>query len=225
MCVSSNEQRVAAGCRDGWISIFRVPDFQEVHTFDTMPESNACRSMHLVYGERDRHSVSGGPLWSCSFSPTSIRLVTCDGSEKVKLWDVNSENLLAQLQAGGSVDYCSFSECGLFIAAYKKMDNDRYISRGPHERDEFTVWCALTLQRVDRRIIHREEMDTLCDGRLSFLLLSCDCDGGCIKRFPSQGAVYVIRLAKACLRNFPRHTAIRYHWQSGASASCTIPMS
>jgi WD40 repeat protein len=202
-----------------------VPDFQEVHTFDTMPESNACRSMHLVYDRRYTQRVSGGPLWSCSFSPSSVRLVTCDGSEKVKLWDVNSGNLLARLQAGGPVDCCSFSECGLFIAAYKKMENDQCdeFDDNDDQCDEFTVWYALTLQRVDRRISHLEEMDTLCDGRLflhcffygrnndSEFLLSCD--GGCINLFQSHDGLFVFRLARAGLRNFPRHTTIRYHWR------------
>jgi WD40 repeat protein len=140
MCVSSNEQLVAAGYKDGWISIFRVPGFEEVHTFDTIPEPKSCRSTY---------SVSGSPLCSCSFSPSSVRLVTCDGSEKVKLWDVNSRNLLARLEAGGPVDYCSFSECGLFIVANKERDNYQC----ENQMDLFTVWNALTLQRVDRRNI------------------------------------------------------------------------
>jgi WD40 repeat protein len=223
MCVSSNEQLVAAGCRDGWISIFRVPDFQEVHTFDTMPESNACRSMHLVYDERDTERVPVGPLLSCSFSPSSVRLVTCDGSEKVKLWDVNSGNLLSRLQAGGPVDCCSFSESGLFIAAYKKRENDNW----EHQCDAFTVWNVLTLQRVDRRIIHleeeEEEIDLFLFSRLSVhwfpsernnnseFLLSCD--GCCINLFQSRDGLLVVRLGRACLRNFPRHTTNRYHWR------------
>jgi hypothetical protein len=119
-CASSNEQLVAAGYKDGWISIFRVPDFQEVHTFDTMLESDAYRSMHLVYDRRYKNSCSVAPLWFCSFSPSSVRLITCDDSEEVKLWDVNSGNLLARLQAGGPVDYCFFSECGLFIVANRE---------------------------------------------------------------------------------------------------------
>jgi WD40 repeat protein len=162
MCVSSNEQLVAAGYKDGWISIFRVPDFQEVHTFDTMPESNACRSMLL----RDRRyplctqCVSDGPLWCCSFSPSSARLVSCDGSEKVKLWDVNNGNLLTRLQAGGPVDCCSFSECGLFIVANKYMMIDQNVfavldDQCVDQMDVFTVWNALTLQRVDRRSIQQ----------------------------------------------------------------------
>jgi WD40 repeat protein len=152
MCASSNEQLVAAGYKDGWISIFRVPDFQEVHTFDTMLESNTCRSMHLVCDRRCTKSVSGGPLSSCSFSRSSARLVTCDGSEKVKLWDVNSGNLLlTRLQAGGPVGWCFFSQCGLFIVANKEGENDEC----ENQMDEFTVWNALTLQRVGRRSIHQ----------------------------------------------------------------------
>ncbi|CAB3985850.1 E3 ubiquitin- ligase DZIP3 [Paramuricea clavata] len=149
MCVSSNKQLVAAGYKDGWISILRVPDFQEVHTFDTIPESNACRFIFLVYERGYTTKVSGTPLRSCSFSPSSVRLVTCDGSKKVKLWDVNSGNLLARLQAGGPVDCCSFSECGLFILA------DKAWRHGQNEMDLFTVWNALTLQRVDRRNIQQ----------------------------------------------------------------------
>jgi WD40 repeat protein len=146
MCASSDEQFVAAGYKDGWISIFRVPDFQEVHTFDTSP-----KYMHL-----DRYytnSVSVVSLWSCSFSPSSVRLITCDGSEKVKLWDVNSGSLLARLEAGGPVDCCSFSECGLFIVASKELKGNRRSDVFIDDTDVFIVWNALTLQRVDRRNI------------------------------------------------------------------------
>ena len=170
--VSSNEQLVAVGYKDGSVSIFRVPDFQEVHTFDTMPESNVHLSSifspdksMLLYDRYDRHFGTNnrsdlpffggdyGALWSCSFSPSGTRLVTCDGSEKIKLWDVNSGNLLARLQAGGPVDCCSFSECGLFIVANKERENDQRVN----QRDVFTVWNTLTLQRVDRRTIRSRQ--------------------------------------------------------------------
>ena len=170
--VSSNEQLVAVGYKDGRVSIFRVPDFQEVHTFDTMPESNVHLSSifspdksMLLYDRYDRHFLMNnrsdlpffggdyGALWSCSFSPSGTRLVTCDGSEKIKLWDVNSGNLLARLQAGGPVDCCSFSECGLFIVANKERENDQRVN----QRDVFTVWNTLTLQRVDRRTIRSRQ--------------------------------------------------------------------
>jgi WD40 repeat protein len=147
MCASSDEQLVAAGYKDAWISIFGVPDFQEVHTFDTWPECKASRSKHQgIFA-----------LSSCSFSPSSDRLVTCGSFlGMVKLWDVNSGNLLARLRDGVSVDIdcCSFSECGLFIVANKTITNGG-------QTDVFTVWNALTLQRVDRRNIYsiRERVD------------------------------------------------------------------
>jgi WD40 repeat protein len=223
MCVSSNEQLVAAGYEDGWISILRVPDFQEVHTFDTMPESNACRSkQRSKHDRRYKLGVLVGALWSCSFSPSSVRLVTCDGSEKVKLWDVNSGNLLARLQAGGPVDCCFFSECGLFIVANKEtMTRDR--------EDVFTVWNALTLQRVDRRNIHctlRRVDEHNCFSSFRFqpdrnnkseLLMSRD--GNYIDVFQLTDALPVALLCPSRCRRLPLahaqlvHTT-RYHWRN-----------
>ena len=224
ICPSSNEQLVAAGYKDGRISIFGVPDFQEVHTFDTMPESNDCRFMLLCDQAYQyyRPGDSVGPLWSCSFSPSSVRLVTCDGSEEVKLWDVNSEKQLVRLQAGGPVDWCSFSECGLFILANKKK---------MWHSDAFTVWNALTLQRVDRRNIRstqqRVDIRTryssfrfLSDrGNNSELLLSPS--GDCIDVFQLPDARPVARLynphalsSVSYLYSYiPPDITTRYHWR------------
>ena len=170
--VSPNEQLVAVGYKDGWISIFNVPDFKELRTFNTMLESKSeCSTIFdpdnsmLLYdkydqlpgGMRQRNlpffGGDYGALWSCSFSPSGNRLVTCDGSEEIKLWDVNSKNLLRRLQAGGPVDCCCFSDCGLFIVASKERVEDRR----PERNDVFTVWNALTMQRVDRRNIRNIE--------------------------------------------------------------------
>ena len=223
MCASSDEQLVAAGNEDGWISIFRVPDFQEVHTFDTMPESNACHSMLL----RDRgytlytKSDFVGLLWSCSFSPSSVRLVTCDGSEKVKLWEVNSGDLLARLQAGGPVDCCSFSECGLFIVGDKLRENFK------NQTDVFTAWNALTLQRVDRRNIRStlervKKVNLYRSFRLqpdrnskSKLLLSRN--GDYIDVFQLPDALPVARLYEPFFvfsPSLPLHTTTRPHWRN-----------
>jgi WD40 repeat protein len=217
MCVSSNDQLVAAGYKDGWISIFRVPDFQEVHTFDTMLESNVYRSMLLVYDWRDTERVPVGPLWSCSFSPSSVRLVTCDGSEKVTLWDVNSGNLLARLQAGGPVDCCFFSECGLFILADKERENDQRLN----QMDVFTVWNALTLQRVDRRSIRstQQRVDQrnlyssfrfLSDRNNKSELLLSHSDHY-INVFQLPDALPVARLYQPFLPFAPLDTTTKYH--------------
>ena len=230
--VSSNEQLVAVGYKDGWVSIFRVPDFQEVHTFDTMPESNVHLSSifspdksMLLYDRYDRHfgmenrdlpffGGDYGALWSCSFSPSGTRLVTCDGSEKIKLWDVNSENLLARLQAGGPVDGCSFSECGLFIVANKERENDQRVN----QRDVFTVWNTLTLQRVDRRNIRSiqriDGLYSICsiqqrvDRQNGQLLMSRN--GNCIDVFQLPDALLAAELYG---HFFPYLLpATRYHW-------------
>ena len=159
--VSRDEQLVAVGYSDGWISIFRLPDFHKVQVLSGMPESEVCgtvlvcdKSEQSVFSiiKREKLQFFGddcGALWSCSFSPSGNRLVTCDGSDEIKLWDVSGGNLIARLQAGGPVDCCSFSECGLFIVANEKMKDDLI----PNQTDVFTSWSTLTQQRVDRRNI------------------------------------------------------------------------
>ena len=147
--VSPNEQLVAVGYKDGWFSIFNVPDFKELFIFNTML---ACKTHCSNKSEPAIPMLpwdmfpAYGVLWSCSFSPSSNRLLTCNGSEEIKLWDVNNKNLLRRLQAGGPVDCCCFSDCGLFIVATKETEVTK-------PNDVFTVWNALTLERVDRRNI------------------------------------------------------------------------
>ena len=149
ICVSPNEQLVAVGYNDGWFSIFNVPDFEELFIFNTMLECRThCFNKFEPVISMPFHDMflAHGALRSCSFSSSSNRLLTCNGSEEIRLWDVNNKNLLRRLQAGGSVDCCCFSDCGLFIVATKET-----AVREPN--DVFTVWNALTLERVDRRNI------------------------------------------------------------------------
>ena len=147
--VSRDEQLVAVGYKDGWISIFRLPGFEEVHIFSTMVNTMQIEGEKLqFFGDHC------GGLWSCSFSPSGNRLVTSDGSDVIKLWDVNSEILVARLQAGGPVDCCFFSECGLLIVANKAKLDD------PCQSDVFTLWSTLTQQRIDQR--------TICRNRVNF---------------------------------------------------------
>ena len=206
--VSSNEQLVAVGYKDGWISIFRLPDFQEVQIFDTMPKPKSRRSSifspnnrMLLYDRFDRCVATDkqrdfpffggdyGALWSCSFSLSGNRLVTCDGSEEIKLWDVNSGNLLARLLAGGLVDCCSFSECGLFIVANKERDEGNM-----NQTDVFAVWNALTQQRVDRRNIS-DTLRSLPTGNNKIQLLLTS-NGRNIDIFQLPEMVFVTRLVR-----------------------------
>ncbi len=221
--VSSNEQLVAVGYKDGWISIFRLPDFQEVQIFDTMPKPESrCSSIFspnnrmLLYDRFDRYvgldywrdfpffGGDYGALWSCSFSPSGNRLVTCDGSVEIKLWDVNSGNLLARLLAGGLVDCCSFSECGLFIVANKERDEGNM-----NQTDVFTVWNALTQQRVDRRNIS-DMFRFLSTGNNKIQLLLSS-NGRNIDIFQLPEVIPIGRLVR---HYFPFLLPItRYHWR------------
>ena len=177
--MSPDEQLVAVGYKDGWISIFNVPDFKELRNFNTNLDSRIhCSSVFhlsnsmLLYDRYDRFlgvtppnnlpffDGDYGALWSCSFSPSGNRLVTCDGSEEIKLWDVKNANLLGRLKSGGPVDCSFFSDCGLFIVASK--EREEYERRNPN--DVFTVWNALTLQRVDRRNIRSIPQDVASFG-------------------------------------------------------------
>ena len=235
--VSPDEQLVAVGYKDGWISIYNVPDFKELRNFNTNLDSRIhCSSIFepdnsmLLYDRYGRFfgvtppkfpffGGDYGALWSCSFSPSGNRLVTCDGSEEIKLWDVNNANLLGRLQAGGPVDCSFFSDCGLFIVASK--EREEYERRNPN--DVFTVWNALTLQRVDRRNIRSIPQDVasfgvctiqrtvvLPDGnKTSQLLLSND--GSDIDVFQLPDALLAACLPKYCFQFLVPFTISHWH--------------
>ena len=216
--VSRDEQLVAVGYKDGWVSIFRLPEFEEVHVFNTMPESKIFSpdKLMLLYDEYDWDSDEeknlpffcgdNGALWSCSFSPSRNcnRLVTCDGSNEVKLWDVNNENLLARLQAGGPVDCCSFSECGLFIVANRERERNGWVN----ESDVFILWSALTLQRIDRRNIH-SNFKFLAGRNKTQLLLSRNVVNFDVFQLPEA-----LRVARLRSDFRPKFLALkRHHWR------------
>jgi WD40 repeat protein len=86
---------------------------------------------------------------SCAFSPNGKRLVTGDGSDTIKLWDVSRQSLLASLCADVPLNYCSFSSTGLFIIGYSKHD----IGVTSEDSDSLCVWNSITWQRSDERNI------------------------------------------------------------------------
>ena len=221
--VSTDEKFVAVGYRNGWVSIFSLPDFTEVKTFNTIPESNICDNLStfspdkylLLYDRYERHSPTNkskelpvfggeyGALWSCAFSPSGKRLVTCDGSVTIKLWDVNNGILLAELQAGGTVDCCSFSESGMFIVATRERD----VAQCKDQIDVFTLWSVLTLKRVDRR--HIGNTFKFLPDRIEELQLSSN--GEFIDVFLLPEAFLFMRLLR---HYFPFILPVtRYHWR------------
>ncbi|XP_046858221.1 uncharacterized protein LOC124451658 [Xenia sp. Carnegie-2017] len=154
LCVSSNEELLAVGYENGQISIFELPEFTERCILDTALDDTRlkewdeyvkfkCRYDIYDHSSFIAYSFERGNICCCSFSPTGNRLVTSDGSTKVKLWDVNNGRLLSCLQSDDVVNHCSFLDSGLFITAKHRS----------YSEDVFTAWNSLTLQRIDRRCV------------------------------------------------------------------------
>ncbi|XP_046857812.1 uncharacterized protein LOC124451232 [Xenia sp. Carnegie-2017] len=193
LCVSSNEELLAVGYENGQISIFELPEFTERCILGTVLDDsrlkewdrdNKFESLYYLYDYSDnipyifdKLGFKRGNICCCSFSPTGNRLVTSDGSTEVKLWDVNNVRLLLCLQSDDVVNRCSFLDSGLFITAdYVKHDNE-------HPKDVFTVWNAITLQRIDRRyVVDYQKLQ--CTDKYSELLAAESVEASYVFQFP-----------------------------------------
>ena len=89
---------------------------------------------------------------SCSFSPNGKRLVTSDGSNTIKLWNVAKQRLLTSLCAEVSVDLCSFSITGLFIIGNSE-------SAANYGHYSLCIWNAITLERCDKQKSSHRKLD------------------------------------------------------------------
>ncbi|CAB4038587.1 E3 ubiquitin- ligase DZIP3 [Paramuricea clavata] len=107
---------------------------------------------------------------SCAFSPNGKRLLTSNGSNTIKLWDVSRQSLLSLLCADVCVDWCSFSSTGLFIIGDRKdvayVPDDDWVPYGliiqdRRQEDSFCVWNAITWQRSDERNIRDVKLKEL----------------------------------------------------------------
>ncbi|XP_046857554.1 uncharacterized protein LOC124450948 [Xenia sp. Carnegie-2017] len=168
LCVSSNEELLAVGFENGQISIFQLPEFEQRCTLGTaladsrwdkwddvvIVNTFMCLFDNYYYPGERRFWFSIVNICCCSFSPTGNRLVTSDGSTKVKFWDVNNGRLLSCLQSDHVVNRCSFSDSGLFITAeYVKTFIEYVKDYNELPKDMFTAWNSLTLERIDRRCV------------------------------------------------------------------------
>ena len=91
---------------------------------------------------------------SCDFSPNGKRLVTCNGSSTIKLWDIAQQNLLSLLCTENPVNSCFFNSKGLFIIANRNSEMFKIPIRRVTDtdaEDSFCVWNAVTWQRCDER--------------------------------------------------------------------------
>ena len=156
--VSSSKKLAAVATEDGTICIVSLPDLVELFQHPTGCEHISCCTFApedsvVLYGKLETalsiaeekeisfFTENQECFESCSFSPQGKRLVTSNGSNIVKLWDVAKQSLLSKLFAGVALECCSFSKTGLFIIGYMEDAME----------DSYCVWNAITFQRVDVR--------------------------------------------------------------------------
>ena len=157
--VSSNKRLAAAALRNGTICVLSLPELVKLWQYSTEYNSISCCTFapddtYILYGKLEkvinieqRKEVTlfdgeVGKFKSCSFSPNGKRLLTNDGSDTLKLWDVVRRRLVAVLSAGTPVDCCTFTSTGLFIVG----------GTASAKEDTYSVWNSITLTRVDQRI-------------------------------------------------------------------------
>ncbi len=160
--VSLNRKLIAVALGDGTVCVLRLPDLVKIWQTSTKYKNIPCcifapNGLIVLYGkletalsitEKREVSFFNGyeeMFKTCAFSPSGNRLVTSDSSTTVKLWDVVRRCLLTVLCSENCLDVCYFSNNGLFIITNEKCPE------AEQKNDEYCVWNAITLQRVDQR--------------------------------------------------------------------------
>ena len=155
--VSSSKRLAAVALENGTICVLSLPELVTLWQYSTEYNSISCCTFarddsYVLYGkletvidigQRKEVVFFGGEVEkfrSCAFSPNGKRLITSNGSNTLKLWDVVRRSLVAILSAGAPV-HCKFTNTGLFIVGGTTFEKE----------DTYCVWNAITLQRVDQR--------------------------------------------------------------------------
>ena len=182
--MSKDKTMVALAQEHGAITVLSLPSLVELWQFSTEYHVSCCTfapdDSFVLFGKLETAlSIAGKwevPFFlgnqetfeSCAFSPNGKRLVTCDRSKAVKLWDVGKQNLLSLIHHEVAVNWCSFDSTGLLIVGgydVKYFYNDHLSSEdkehrhheGEEDLDSFCVWNAVTLQRCDMRPLPERE--------------------------------------------------------------------
>ncbi len=157
--VSSSKKLAAIALNDGTIYALSLPELIKLWQYSTEYNCISCCTFapddtYILYGkletvldigQRKETTFFSGEaerFKSCAFSPNGKRLVTNDGSDTVKLWDVVRRSLVSVLSAEAPVYICTFTNTGLFI-----VGRANFI-----KQDSYCVWNSITLQRVDQRL-------------------------------------------------------------------------
>ena len=171
--VSSSKKLAAIALKNGTICVLSLPELIQLWQYSTGYKCISCCTFALddtfvLYGKLETVLNIGQKkeavffdgeverFKSCAFSPNGKRLITNDGSDTLKLWDVVKRSLVAVLSAGAPFNCCTFSNTGLFI-----IGGANYANKGV-----YCVWNSITLQRVDQRSNFSGSMPRKKDGVL-----------------------------------------------------------
>ena len=136
VAISSNKMLLAYV--DRWyFEVLNLPSFKRVFKLDQefvparsypplfSPDSSylLCGSLRFCISLRDRKVVPfipHGPddIYSCSFSPCGMKLVTFEKS-LVKVWDLKRKNILVQAETRLIANHCLYSDCNSYILAWQ----------------------------------------------------------------------------------------------------------
>ena len=167
--MSKDKTMVALAEDDGAITVLSLPSLVELWQHSTEYHVPCCTfapddsvvlfgklETALSIAEKREISFFRGNqeiFQSCAFSPNGKRLVTCDRSKEIKLWDVGKQNFLSLIYYEVPVDWCSFDSTGLLIASLTRPKVESY----GYQPRSFCVWNAVTLQRCDVRPLPERE--------------------------------------------------------------------
>ena len=183
--MSKDKKIVALAQMDGTITVLSLPSLVELWQYSTEYHNISCCTFapddsFVLFGKletalsiAEKREIpffheSQEIFQSCAFSPNGKRLVTCDRSKAIKLWDVGKQNLLSLIYHEVAVKWCSFDRTGLLIVGgsdakifcnedLNSEDEGHQNHEGEKDLDLFCVWNAVTLQRCDMRPLPARE--------------------------------------------------------------------
>ena len=188
---SNNKTMAAVAQIDGTVSVVCLPTLVELWKYSPKYSVSCCTfapddsfvllgKLETALSIVEKKEVpffhgSQEMFKSCAFSPNGMRLVTSDGSETVRLWDVGKQSLLSLLYAKIPVNWCSFNSTGLFIIGkfcssrenlvvedeedlHSEGKKDLNFQDGEFNEQSFCVWNAFTLQRCDIRTLPERKL-------------------------------------------------------------------
>ena len=177
--MSKDKTIVALAQVDGTISVLSLPSLVELWQYSTEHRVTCCTfapdDSFVLFGKletalsiADKREIpffhgNQEIFQSCAFSPNGKRLVTCDRSKEIKLWDVGKQNLLSLIYHEVTVKWCSFDSTGLLIVGGYDVnflyseDEKHQPYEGEEDLDSFCAWNAVTLQRCDMRHLPKQK--------------------------------------------------------------------